>query len=93
VEYWRQLVEIDENFSLAWSGIGRSYLAAGENAQAMYYLERGMDVRYYSVAFRRNRLDVMQDTLPNMMTGGLVIALAITGVNAFRKFKGKGATK
>jgi len=93
VEYWRKLVAFDENFALAWSGIGRSYLAAGYNARAMYYLERGMDVRYFSIAFRRNRLDVMQDTLPNMMTGGMIGILAIVGYRIFRKVKGKGGAE
>ncbi|MCL2225385.1 MAG: hypothetical protein FWB96_10520 [Defluviitaleaceae bacterium] len=93
VDYWRKVVELDENFALAWSGIGRSYLAQGYNARAMYYLERGMDVRYFSIAFRRNRLDVMQETLPNMMTGGLVLVAVWAGVSIFRKIKGKGTTE
>jgi len=92
VDLWRRIAQIDENFSLAWSGIGRAYLARGENATAMYYLERGMDIRYYSVAFRRNRLDVMQDILPTIMTGGMIFIVLMMGINIFRKVKGKGAT-
>lgn len=85
---WRRLVEIDENFVLAWSGIGRAMLAQGDNVQAMYYLRRGMDIRYYSVAFRRNRLDRMQTTLPNLLTGAaglLVLYVAYKVVMRFRK--------
>jgi len=91
VDYWRQLTEIDENFGLAWSGIGRSHLAAGDNVSAMYYLRRGMDVRYYSVAFRRNRIDVMQDILPNILTGGMLIIALYSGFKIYRKVKGRGA--
>jgi hypothetical protein len=91
VGYWRQLSMLDENFALAWSGIGRSMLAQGYNAQAMYYLERGMDTRYFSIAFRRNRLDVMQDTLPNFLTGGMVLVAGFTGFKVVRKFTKKGA--
>jgi DNA-binding beta-propeller fold protein YncE len=90
VEKWRELVKLDENFALAWSGIGRSYLAAGDNVNAMYYLKRGMDVRYYSVAFRRNRLDVMQGTLPNILTGGVILIGLYAGVKIVLKIKGKG---
>jgi hypothetical protein len=91
VDVWREITEIDENFALAWSGIGRSYLAAGDNVSAMYYLRRGMDVRNYSLAFRRNRIDVMQDTLPNILTGGVVLLVLLNGYKIVRKIKKKGA--
>jgi len=91
VEMWHRLVEIDENFALAWSGIGRAALAAGDNIQAMYYLRRGMDIRYYSVAFRRNRLDVMQDTLPNVLTAGAILAGVIVVVRLVLRMRKKGA--
>jgi DNA-binding beta-propeller fold protein YncE len=90
VHLWRKLVEIDENFALAWSGIGRSYLAMGDNVQAMYYTERGMDVRYYSIAFRRHRLDVMQETLPNVLTGGMVVVALLAGFQIVRKIRRGG---
>ena len=90
VEAWRQLVTMDENFALAWSGIGRSYLSKGENATAMYYLRRGMDIRHFSVAFRRNRLEVMQVVLPNVLTGASVLAFIFVIYKIVRKFTGKG---
>jgi len=91
VEAWHRLVEIDENFALAWSGIGRAALAAGDNIQAMYYLRRGMDMRYYSVAFRRNRLDVMQDTLPNVLTAGAILVGVIVVARLVLRIRKKGA--
>lgn len=93
VDYWRKVVALDENFSLAWSGIGRSYLAQGYNARAMEYLERGMDVRHFSVAFRRNRLDVMQGTLPNILTAGTVLFVLFLVIKVVRFIKGKGMTE
>ena len=91
VAAWRRLVEIDENFDLAWSGIGRTMLAQGDNVSAMYYLRRGMDVRYYSVAFRRNRLDVMQNILPNILTGGMILAVGVIVLKVALKLKKRGA--
>ncbi|MDR0273697.1 MAG: gluconolactonase [Clostridiales bacterium] len=92
VEIWRQLTVLDENFALAWSGIGRSMLAAGNNVGAMEHLEHGMDIRYYSVAFRRNRIDVMQQALPNFLTAGMVLVAFYAGYRIFRSIKkgGKG---
>jgi len=71
---WRSLVAIDEHFQLAWAGIGRGMLAEGNNVAAMYYLRRGMDMMHYSIAFRRHRLDVMQNILPMAFTVGTVLA-------------------
>ena len=71
VDAWRRLTALDENFQLAWAGIGRSVLAYGDNAAAMYYLRRGMDLVHFSIAFRRNRLDVMQNVLPVVINAGL----------------------
>jgi hypothetical protein len=70
VEAWRRLTALDENFQLAWAGIGRSMLAEGNNAAAMYYLRRGMDMMHYSIAFRRHRLEVMQNILPTVFNVG-----------------------
>ncbi|MCL1863762.1 MAG: gluconolactonase [Defluviitaleaceae bacterium] len=91
--YWRELVRLDENFALAWAGIGRSLLSAGDNYNAMYYLQRGMDVRHFSVAFQRNRLDVMQGTLPNILTSGMVLFGLYISFKVYRRIKGKGASE
>jgi len=91
VAAWRDLVQMDENFALAWSGIGRSILAEGDNVQAMYYLRRGMDVRYYSVAFRRHRLDRMQDFLPNLLTAGIGLAVVLVAVKIVLNIRKRGA--
>ncbi|MCL2364148.1 MAG: NHL repeat-containing protein [Defluviitaleaceae bacterium] len=76
VYIWRQLVALDANFELAWAGIGRSMLAAGDNAAARYYLRRGMDMVHYSIAFRRHRMEIMQDILPVVFN----VATALMGL-------------
>jgi len=90
VNSWRQLAAIDENFSMAWVGIGRSKLAVGDNVSAMYYLTRGMDMHHYSIAFRRHRIDVMHGALPGVLTGGLVLAVLIVGLKTKKWFKNRG---
>ena len=90
---WRRLVELDEHFALAWSGIGRTMLAQGDNVQAMYYLRRGMDIRYYSVAFRRHRQDRMQAMLPPVLTGGMILAVALILLKIVLFIRKKGAVE
>jgi len=91
VEKWTRLLEIDEHFTLAHVGIGRAHLAAGENRLAMEYLQRGMDVRYYSVALRRFRTEILSEVLPYVLTVGLAGAVAIVGFRIFKRFKKGGA--
>jgi hypothetical protein len=89
VNYWRQLVQLDENFIMAWSGIGRAMLVAGDNEAAMYYLNRGMDMHHYSIAFRRHRIEVMHGALPVILTGGLALVVLIVGVKIAKKAGGR----
>ena len=84
---WQELVRLDENFALAWSGIGRSLLAAGDNESAMYYTRRGADVRYFSIAFRRHRVEVIRDGISSAMTGATVLIVAFVGYKIFRKIQ------
>ena len=87
---WRRLLEIDEHFALAHSGIGMALLSQGENALAMEYLHRGMNLRYYSVALRRHRNDILEENLGNIFTGGLILVFAFVGFRTYRRLKRGG---
>jgi hypothetical protein len=87
VELWRQVLELHENYPLANVGVGKSLLAIGENRAAMDYLRRGMDVEYYSIAFRRWRTEVLKENINFILTAILVIALIIPGYMIFIRKK------
>ena len=89
VEKWRKVLALDENFELANTGIGKAYLASGENELAMTYLKRGMNREYYSVAFKRYRNDVLKANLGTILTGALVIGAGLIIVRVVKK-RGKG---
>jgi hypothetical protein len=89
VNAWRELTALDENFELAWAGIGRSLLAEGDNAAAMYYLRRGMDMVHFSIAFRRNRLDVMQGILPTAFTIGSALIGLLVVYKVFKRVRNR----
>jgi hypothetical protein len=59
-------------------------LAEGDNAAAMYYLRRGMDLVHFSIAFRRHRLDVMQGILPTAFTVGSVLVGLLVAYKIFK---------
>lgn len=89
VELWREVLKLDENNELAYVGIGKAYLTAGDNEKAMEYLRRGMSSEFYSIAFRRYRNKLLKENMSFLLTGGLVLIIAIVIANRiYRKKKG-----
>lgn len=87
VSLWARVLELDENNELANSGIGKAYLSAGDNEQAMKYLKIGMNRDYYSIAFKRYRSEILRAYMAPALTG-LVALLAAWWI--FRKLKDAG---
>lgn len=95
VPMWERVLQMDENNELANVGIGKAYLASGENALAMTYLKRGMNRAYYSVAYKRYRNEMLTGNLNYILTGAIVLIAAINIIKRIRKHgkaKGKGVS-
>ena len=73
VEKWKQVLLLNENLEIANAGIGKAYLSAGDNEQALQYLELGMNRTYFSIAFRRFRNDVLKDHLGWILTTSIIL--------------------
>ena len=94
VEYWRKVLRLDAHNELAFVGIGRSLLATGQYREAMTYLERGMDVRHYSIAFSRYRNQLLRENLPVVFTVLLVGVIAFVSFKVYKIAKsGRGSLK
>ncbi|WP_228353660.1 NHL repeat-containing protein [Variimorphobacter saccharofermentans] len=91
VALWREVLKLDSNFELAYVGIGKSYLAAGDNKNAMKYLKLGMNREYYSIAFKRYRDEILRDNLSYILTGLLLLVVALFIWKKIKNRKGKGA--
>lgn len=91
VKLWKQVLKLDANFELAYTGIGKSYLASGDNKKAMKYLKLGMDREHYSIAFKRYRDDILKDNLAYVFTGIVLLILIIAVSKKIRKRKREGA--
>lgn len=78
IEKWEAVLKLDENNELANTGMGKAYLTAGDNKTAMHYLKLGMNRKYYSIAFKRYRNEILKENLSMIMTVViLIIALAV----------------
>ena len=87
IEIWEKVLRLDENNELANSGIGKAYLTAGENAKAMKYLELGMNRKYYSVAWKRYRNEILTENMNMIMTLLVVLVIAWFVYSKFLKKK------
>ncbi|MCD8348156.1 MAG: gluconolactonase [Lachnospiraceae bacterium] len=73
VALWERVLELDENNELANTGIGKAYLTAGENQLAMKYLKLGMNQKYYSIAWKRYRNEILTENIGPILTGLAVL--------------------
>ncbi|MBO5283587.1 MAG: gluconolactonase, partial [Lachnospiraceae bacterium] len=65
------------NNELANTGIGKAYLTAGDNKAAMHYLKLGMNRKYYSIAFKRYRNEILKENLSLIMTVVIVLIVLL----------------
>ena len=87
VECWGEVLKLDSNFELAYAGIGKSYLAAGQNKEAMECFKIGNNKQYYSIAYKRYRNEILKDNLNFILTALTVIVILLVIWNkAGRRF-------
>jgi tetratricopeptide (TPR) repeat protein len=85
VGIWEQVLKMDSNNEMAYSGIGKAYLSAGDNEQAMYYLKMGVNQSFYSIAFKRYRNELLRENLSWILTVGLIAVFVGAGVGKVKK--------
>ena len=89
VECWKEVLKLDSNFELAYVGIGKSYLAAGENKKAMECFKTGNNRQYYSIAYKRYRNEILKENLAGYLTGALILIILLILWNKIGKKKWK----
>ncbi|NOU69858.1 DUF1282 domain-containing protein [Paenibacillus sp. LMG 31458] len=92
---WRQVLQMNGNFEVAYIGIGKSLLKNGDNRGAMSYFKLGNNRDYYSEAFKRYRKEVVFAHFGTIVLGfALVFGLGYTAVKlAGRRMRGKHYTE
>lgn len=83
---WEEVLRLDGNNELANTGIGKAYLTAGDNRLAMEYLELGMNRKYYSIAWKRYRNELLAKNMNIIMT---VVVILIAAWIVYRKLRKK----
>lgn len=87
IDKWQEVLRLDGNNELANTGIGKAYLTAGNNRLAMEYLELGMNRKYYSIAWKRYRNELLAKNMNIIMTVVVVLIIAWVVYRKLRKKK------
>lgn len=81
---WGQLLVLNSNFDVAYTGIGRALLRRGEYAQAMENFRLGNNRAEYSEAFELYRKELVYAHFPQAFASGAVLLAAFF---LFRRFR------
>lgn len=95
IEKWQGVLKLNENNELANSGIGKAYLTAGDNKTAMHYLKIAMNRKYYSIAWKRYRNELLTESLGVILTVVIILIIVLISYNKFfkKKLKERRAAK
>ena len=77
---WLEVLKQNGNYDLAYIGIGRSKLQAGEYEDACFYFKMARDKKNYSEAFRYYRSELVEENIGwifGIVAAALIIPLAI----------------
>lgn len=87
VEVWKKVLALDSNNEMAYSGIGKAYLSAGDNEKAMYYLKMGVNQEFYSIAYKRYRNEILRENMGGVLTVLLVLVVGGYAVGKIKKIR------
>lgn len=86
-ELFKQAANMNANLEYAYDGIGKSLLRQGEYEEAVMYFEQAMDRNHYSKAYLLYRKEVLREVFPTLMTGGLILIVAIVAVRRYLRMR------
>lgn len=84
-EKWEELLKLNSNITIAYVGLGRSYLESGDYGTAMDYFEISLSMNDYSEAFAKQREKVIGDWF--LMIPIVAISAIFLVAIAFSKIK------
>lgn len=92
-EYWREVININTNYELAYLGIGKSVLRGAttisEYKEAMDLFERAHNATYYSKAYTLYRDANLRKSFAPIMTCVVCLVLLIVVVKSYKYIKRK----
>ena len=92
IDYWQEVLTRNNNFDLAYIGIGKALYNQGHYDEAREYLERSYETDYASLAFAESRKDVIGKSVIWIVLGAAVVLFGLTKFLGYAKKKNKVTT-
>jgi len=89
---WREVLRLNANYDIAYIGIGKALLMEKRSKEAIDYFKKGMNRKYYSVAYKQYRKEVMKEHFGTFLTALVVLVLAwfaFKVIKAWRQRRGR----
>lgn len=88
---WQELLALNSNFELAYTGIGESLMKLGRFKEAVSCFRQGFELERESKAFKQYRAQVLRENMPIVVTGFLLLVtlLLIITNRRFLAFAGR----
>ena len=92
IDYWRDLLTKNNNFDLAYIGIGKALYSQGEYAEAYNMLQKAYDTTYASDAFSEMRKEVVENWILLIVVALIVVLVLFFKFLGYAKKKNKITT-
>jgi len=92
IDYWQDVLTLNNNFDLAYIGIGKALFNMGQYEDAMEMLKSAYETDYYSDAFAALRKDVLSVWMLPMIIGIIVVLLLFFKFLGWAKKKNKATS-
>ena len=92
IDYWQDLLTANNNFDLAYIGIGKALHSQGEYEEAYNMLKKAYDTDYSSKAFAEMRTEFVEDWILLIVVGAIAIIVGLVKFLGYAKKKNKITT-
>ena len=92
IDYWQDLLTFNNNFDLAYIGIGKALYSQGEYKEAYHMLQKAYDTEYASAAFAEMRKDVVEKWVLLIVVGLIALLWGFFKFLGYAKRKNKITT-
>lgn len=93
VESWKKVLTLNSNYDIAYIGIGKSLLIEKKNKEALSYFKAGMERKYYSVAYKRYRREVMKEHFGTFLSVVMILIAALLLFKGVKKWRQRRANE
>ncbi|MFC5468915.1 NHL repeat-containing protein [Cohnella suwonensis] len=86
-ELWKEILSMNQNLEIAYSGISKADFRAGDNEKALKEAKFAMDRTSYSKAYKYLRKETLKEHFNTILTTILVLVVAWAAWKSIRKYR------